>query len=286
MQQFCAAPAVLHRGERGPRTGAWLGLALFGFIASTSGLHAQPQPQDSISEPSLKEWGLPKGLSKFKSVKWLINPRLRTGDELQKILKAYGQTLGKEGSGFDDDQLQALSAPNERGETVYYAKIRSLIHGSESGGFLNAVSKRDDNFINLKDLLDSVRETKFPVLTVDAVSYLRKGAPGGENQLETLLTFRVFVLQIEADGEVKKVTSCALHYEDTAAGRGPLPRDADIVKATEDSLKKALKGRLVLSFCRERDLRPKDDSWPGFTVNVPPGAIERAMPSGSREGAP
>ncbi len=189
-------------------------------------------------------------------VRHLINPQLKAPEDLEALLLNSNRIQTAEFVAarrvLDPQSIAQLATTSDRGQTLYYFELKRLMTE-----LMNQTASDERAYTGLSDLVSDNDETNYPILTVDAKSWLEGD---GENAiLATEITFRVFVLGVVGSGNQISIKTCSLQMEDTAIGRAALGTDA--VASFWASAMRAMQGKLAVSYALNSALRPEKGDW-------------------------
>ncbi len=225
---------------------------------AAAALFASEVPAGKIA--GVESLGLERGdipISTETKIAYLVNPALNRADELAVALRRGDGPTSARGSWTalpcPDEAVRALTAPGRPGNIAAYDAVVDV-----ADQFFKYTFKRlPDTERSLHRIVQEVNRTDFPLVVVDAVPRL-VGPPGSRGEeIETVVTVRLFTVHVEGDRDVdlRWVTRCELCFEDSASGRAPWYPGLDPVAAMSASLVDALRGKIALSFTHSPALR-------------------------------
>lgn len=232
-----------------------LAVPLFLFFAAPATLSASIE-DDEFVRPNRIDFGLPEDVKLMGLVRHLINPQLKAPKDLEALLLNPNRIQTADFSTarrvLDSKTIAQLAATSYRGQTLYYFELKRLMTE-----LMNQTTYVERAYTELSDLVSDNDETNYPILTVDAKSWLE--SDGNNSTLATEITFRVFVLGVVGSGNQISIKTCSLQMEDTAIGRAPLGEDA--VASFWASALRAMQGKLAVSYALNSALRPEKGDW-------------------------
>ncbi len=196
-------------------------------------------------------------ISSETKIAYLVNPALNQAAGLAEALRRGGEPPPTRGSWttfpYPEEAVRALTAPGRPGNIAAYDAVVDV-----SDQFFKYMFKRlPETERSLHRIVQEINRTDFPLVVVNAVPRFVGPAGGRGEEIETVVTVRLFTVHVEGDRDVdlRWVTRCELCYEDSASGRAPWHPGSDPVAAMSGSLLDALRGKIALSFTQSPVLR-------------------------------